>query len=252
MRACHASSCLKARALSSIHLSFHLSRLISCLASWTRGTRQVGHLQPYAPLARAAEVSSLFLSSVSAVATLAQLLGIDHLLPEPAALFSGRVWAHLHSNTPAGAALVSKVVEQGPLQDLVEAVRAAVLGGVGGAENLFGKLEMEGGFGQRRPQAMDVNFLGLEQVLAPSGATEALPIEEHRATIVDGVRANPVVCIQVRRTGAHSVADVSTSWSVLKAWESENLFSQGETGSGKSSMVPQMLVENARENGQSV
>ena len=172
-------------------------------------------------MARAAEVASLFLSSVSAVATLAQLLRVDHLLPEPAALFSGRVWAHLHGNTPAGATLVGKVVADGPLRDLVETLRGAVLGVFGNAEELLGKLEVEGGFGQRRPQALGVNLLGLEQVLAPVGqeSTESLPIEEHRATIIEHVLANTVVCVQVRRTDGHGHGGivVSKSWSILVA-----------------------------------
>lgn len=58
-------------------------------------------LPPITPSAHTVHVASLFVSTVSNLTAAAQLLDLESWMPEPAQLFSGRLFAHLHTGTPA-------------------------------------------------------------------------------------------------------------------------------------------------------
>lgn len=58
-------------------------------------------LPPITPSAHTVQVASLFVATVSSLTAAAQLLDLEGWIPEPARLFSGRLFAHLHTGTPA-------------------------------------------------------------------------------------------------------------------------------------------------------
>ena len=67
----------------------------------------VSSLPPITPSAHTVHVASLFVCTVSAVTSAAQLLGLDDWTPEPAQIFAGRLFAHLHTDTPEARVLLS-------------------------------------------------------------------------------------------------------------------------------------------------
>jgi len=80
----------------------------------------VSALPPVTPSAHTVHVASLFLGTVSAVASAAQLLDLDSWIPEPAQLFSGRLFAHVHAETAAAGELLQvKIPESQFLRSLL-------------------------------------------------------------------------------------------------------------------------------------
>jgi hypothetical protein len=207
-------------------------------------------LPPITPSAHTVHVASLFLATVSTLTAAAQLLGVETWLPEPAALFSGRLFAHLHMGSAAAEGLLQATASVLPAYEISE-LSAAVLSVFddtawllyGGASDDVDATGVDAGEELGPPLAL----LGLEatasapladpqqgvaaaaqQQPAAGGrprvppVKEILPIEEHRETLLASVRQNQVTCIQ------------------------------GETGCGKSSMVPQFLLEDGQARGERV
>lgn len=80
----------------------------------------ISHLPPVTPSAHTVHVASLFLGTVSAVTAAAQLLDLDSWMPEPAQIYSGRLFAHLHAGTPAAQELLQTCADTLPSYEIAE------------------------------------------------------------------------------------------------------------------------------------
>ena len=174
------------------------------------------------PSAETVETASLYLAVVGSVASLAQLLDLERVIPDPAQLFSGRLFAHLRARTEPARALLARhaaalvrLDPQGLLREAspapTEAEGPADTPPPGSSESSSSEDDSDG-------EAV----AAAEAAMAAAGYAERLPIMDHREAIVAAVAARAVTCIQ------------------------------GETGCGKSSMVPQFLVQAARARGEPV
>ncbi len=80
--------------------------LLAC--SWHKTGNYLVHapIWYYVVLQSGLEVSSMFLAAASLMHNVGQILGLQSVLPAPCLLFSGRIYAHLHSRTALGAGLL--------------------------------------------------------------------------------------------------------------------------------------------------
>jgi hypothetical protein len=68
----------------------------------------------------------MFLAAASLLHNVAQILGMHTLLPSPSLLFSGRLYAHLHSRTALGVSLSETLRDELPDYDM-DILRCALL-----------------------------------------------------------------------------------------------------------------------------
>ena len=199
------------------------------------------------PSERSLRVASLFLAACQGLYDLANLLNITNILPQPKDLFSESLFFHLHAQSEWCAALSQSCENELCSMEVEEMMRAALatcprlsvlaasdaVTGVGldlgldpfdcsTAEPDYDALLEQGEpspIGAAAPDHAGVAPAPAPTPAWPLAEEEALPIAEHRHTILQSIAASQVTCIQ------------------------------GETGCGKSSMVPQYIVDDARARG---
>jgi hypothetical protein len=203
-------------------------------------------LPPLTPPPEALEAAALYLAVAGMVTSLAQLLDVDAAVPPPAALFAGRLFAHLRAGTAAAAALRDRHAPALARLDPAGLVRDALapLGkGPPAASTVAANPAAQAGPRPAPPPAAsstdsDTTDSDTDSSDSDAGSPAAaglgaaaggggdggapLPILEHRSAILAAVATGVVTCIQ------------------------------GETGCGKSSMVPQFLVRAAHARGERV
>ncbi len=142
-------------------------------------------------------------------------------MPDPARLFSGRLFAHLRARTAPARKLLARHAAALARLDSEDLLREAAAGiGVMPAATVAGLCRPDSSCSE---SSEDEQGCPPVAAAAASGdGAEQLPIHTQKAAIVAAVAAHAVTCIQ------------------------------GETGCGKSSMVPQFLVTAARARGERV
>ena len=186
-------------------------------------------LPPRAPSARAVQVTALFVAAADALGAIAKLLGLPGYFPPPAELLSGRLLAHMHARTPEVEAMWNTYAQVLPALEM-ESLRESVLAAFADPDGLLqpaASLEVAPGIadgedGEEEGEEDEADAEEEWDQEAMPMVQEKLPILEHRSKILDHIRAHKVTCIQ------------------------------GETGCGKSSMVPQFLVEDAQARGERI
>ena len=208
----------------------------------------VSSLPAIEPSSESKSLASHFLATCQALKDLAALLDLTSVLPEPRRLFAEHLFYHLHAQSESSASLLKDYdselcaleVEEllcaalAPCGRLATLSRSAAAEGadIGGDPDPFESLAVEPDYdallecGEPSPIGAAAAGAAGPQSQPPMRPQRqqrcdepALPIAEHRETILRSIAASRVTCIQ------------------------------GETGCGKSSMVPQFIVDDAAARG---
>lgn len=191
-----------------------------------------------APNAVAVEVGSLFCAGLSLLHSLATLIGLNDYLPPPCKMFSGRLLAHLHCRSLAVREMVGALVEADEFPEFeITQMKEGVMGLY--PEPVLAPPPL---VGDASPEAEPVDDENWREMLHVSDeAVQHASVEEHRESRVEETQAKVV--------RDRLPIDDHRDKIMVSIAEGPVTCIQGETGCGKSSLVPQFIVEDAEERG---